>query len=185
MGQARQYYNLVLKVWWHYATLFAFTQYNLTFINPSPSAEACLLVSLTLLRSATEEPPWGDETRIELGPALQQADALPIELLRPLIELRRTLTELRRTPTKLRRTLTELRRNLTELRRNLTELRHILADVRRTLTELRRTLTELRCTLIELRRTLNGLRRTLTELRRTWLPPLWGGPPPRPPAPGG
>jgi hypothetical protein len=35
--------------------------------------------------------------RIELGPALQQADALPSELRRTLTELRRTLTELPRT----------------------------------------------------------------------------------------
>ncbi len=36
-----------------------------------------ILVSSSLLRSAREEPPQGAEPRIELGPALQQADALP------------------------------------------------------------------------------------------------------------
>jgi hypothetical protein len=39
-------------------------QHNQTFIHPSPFAEARL-------------PPWGAEARIELGLALQQADALP------------------------------------------------------------------------------------------------------------
>jgi len=34
-----------------------------------------------------EEPPWGAEPRFELGPALQQADALPTELRRTLIYL--------------------------------------------------------------------------------------------------
>jgi hypothetical protein len=42
-------------------------------LHHSPS---CLLESSSLLRSAREEPPWGAEPRIELGPALQQADAL-------------------------------------------------------------------------------------------------------------
>jgi hypothetical protein len=43
------------------------TLYNHTFIHPSPFAEACLLGVPTA------------EPRIELGPALQQADALPTE----------------------------------------------------------------------------------------------------------
>jgi hypothetical protein len=34
---------------------------------------------MIILRSAREEPPWGGKPRIELGPALQQADALPTE----------------------------------------------------------------------------------------------------------
>jgi hypothetical protein len=37
------------------------------------------LVSSSLLRSPRQKPPWGDEPRIELGPALQQADSLPTE----------------------------------------------------------------------------------------------------------
>jgi hypothetical protein len=45
-------------------------------------AEAGLIISSSLLRSAREEPPWGAETRFELGPALQQADALTAELRR-------------------------------------------------------------------------------------------------------
>jgi hypothetical protein len=44
-----------------------------------------------------EKPSWGAEPRFELGPALQQADALPTLLRRTLSELRRTLTDLRRT----------------------------------------------------------------------------------------
>ncbi len=60
-------------------------------IHPSPFAVARLLVSSSLLRSAREKPPWGAEPRIELGPALQQADALPTELRRTLTELRGTL----------------------------------------------------------------------------------------------
>ncbi len=63
----------------------------------SPFPHSCL--------AQWEKPPWGAEPRIELGPALQQAGALPTELRRTLTELRRTLTELRRTLTELRRTL--------------------------------------------------------------------------------
>ncbi len=37
------------------------------------------------------DPPWDAEPRFELGPALQQADALPTELRRILTELRRML----------------------------------------------------------------------------------------------
>ncbi len=45
---------------------------------------------------SVRKPPWGAKPRIELDPALQQADALPAELRRTLAELRRILTELRR-----------------------------------------------------------------------------------------
>jgi len=38
-----------------------------------------------------EKPPWGAEPRFELGPAIQQADALPTDLRRALTKLRRTL----------------------------------------------------------------------------------------------
>jgi hypothetical protein len=58
--------------------------YNYTFIYPSPFAEACLLVSSSLLSSAREEPTSGAEPRIEVGPDLQQADALPNDLCRTL-----------------------------------------------------------------------------------------------------
>jgi hypothetical protein len=62
----------------------SFTQYNHTFIHPSSFAEAS-----SLLRSAREELLWGAEPRIELGPALQKADASPTAKLHP-TELRRT-----------------------------------------------------------------------------------------------
>ncbi len=48
---------------------------------------------------------WGVEPGIELGSALQQADALKSELRRTLSEPRRTLPELGRTLSELRRTL--------------------------------------------------------------------------------
>jgi hypothetical protein len=55
--------------------------------------------------SLSRGPPWGAEPGFELGPAVQQADALLFELRRTLFELRRTLFELRRTLFELRRTL--------------------------------------------------------------------------------
>ncbi len=64
--------------------------HSTTYIHSSFTIRrACLLVSSSLLRSAREEPPWDAEPRIELGPATQQADALPTELRRNLTELRR------------------------------------------------------------------------------------------------
>jgi hypothetical protein len=47
------------------------------YIHPSSFAKASLLIALVL---SGEKPPWGAEPRYELGPALQQASALPIEL---------------------------------------------------------------------------------------------------------
>jgi hypothetical protein len=44
----------------------------------SPFAEASLLVLIALVLSG-EKPPWGAEPRFELGPAVQQASALPTE----------------------------------------------------------------------------------------------------------
>ncbi len=78
-----------LKVWWQDATLFVlfFKFYNIhTFIQshsfntiyPSPFAEASLHFLIACMLSG-ETPPCGAEPRIELGPALQQADALPTE----------------------------------------------------------------------------------------------------------
>ncbi len=49
-----------------------------------------------------EKPPRDAEPRIELRPALQQANALPTELRRTLTELRSTLSELRSTLTELK-----------------------------------------------------------------------------------
>jgi hypothetical protein len=92
-----------LKVWCHYATLFDI-HYYLTIIH---TVQSYIHSSFTIRRgppsyissiSAREEPPaWGAEPRIELGPALQQADApLPTELCRipepcRALEPRRTL----------------------------------------------------------------------------------------------
>jgi hypothetical protein len=61
------------------------------------------------------KPPCGAEPRIELGPALQQADALPTEPRRTISEPRRTMTEPRRTITEPRRTMTEPRRTMPKL----------------------------------------------------------------------
>jgi hypothetical protein len=55
--------------------------HSITFIQyiyPSPFAEASLHFLIACLLSG-ETPPCGAEARIELGPALQQADALPTE----------------------------------------------------------------------------------------------------------
>ncbi len=41
--------------------------------------------------SLSRGPPWGAEPGFELGPAVQQADALLFDLRRTLLELRRTL----------------------------------------------------------------------------------------------
>ncbi len=46
------------------------------YIHPSPFAEASLHFLIALVLSG-EKPPCGAEPRIELGPAFQQADALP------------------------------------------------------------------------------------------------------------
>ena len=61
-------------VWWPYATLLAFIflfyihQHSLRPISISSQLSAQWV-----------EPPWGAEPRFELGPALQQASALPTE----------------------------------------------------------------------------------------------------------
>jgi hypothetical protein len=47
-----------------------------------------LFISSSLISMG--KPPWGAEPRIELGPVLQKADALPTELRRTLTELRLT-----------------------------------------------------------------------------------------------
>ncbi len=89
-----------MKVWWRDATLFVyFDIIRITYIHSryihtvhssvvirrgsSPSPHSCMVSS--------EKPPWSAEPRIELGPAIQQADALSAEL-------RRTETELYATP---------------------------------------------------------------------------------------
>jgi hypothetical protein len=77
----------------HSFCLFSiFFSYN-TFIHTF--AEGPLL--FPHCTSLSRGPPWGAEPGFELGPAVQQADALLFELRRTLFELRRTLFELRRT----------------------------------------------------------------------------------------
>jgi hypothetical protein len=109
------------------------------YIHPSPFAKASLHFLIACLLSG-EKPPCGAEPRIELGPALQQANALPTEPRRTIAEPRRTITEPRRTITDPRRTITEPRRTITEPRRTMTEPRRTLTDPRRTITEPRRTI---------------------------------------------
>jgi hypothetical protein len=77
-------FGSIMPLFFIYIFFNSFIQYNHTFIHPSPFAEARLLVSSSLLHSAREEPPWGAEPKIELRPALEQADALPTELRRTL-----------------------------------------------------------------------------------------------------
>jgi hypothetical protein len=71
------------KVWWPNATLFAFIfLYTVdTFIHHSFIHKHLLRpISISSQLSAQwAEPPWGAEPRFELGPALQQASALPTE----------------------------------------------------------------------------------------------------------
>jgi hypothetical protein len=72
--------------------------HSITFIQyiyPSPFAEASLHFLIACLLSG-ETPPCGAKPRIELGPALQQADALPTEPRRTITEPRRTISEPRR-----------------------------------------------------------------------------------------
>jgi hypothetical protein len=64
--------------------LFIFIFYHIhtfiqsQYIHPSPFAEASLHFFIAL-SAQWGKPPCGAEPRIELGPALQQADALPTE----------------------------------------------------------------------------------------------------------
>jgi hypothetical protein len=71
-------YFFVLKVWWHAATLFiyfdiyrAYIQYFLYIILVE-----CHSWSPHCFRSVEGLLVWGAEPRFELGPAIQQADAL-------------------------------------------------------------------------------------------------------------
>jgi hypothetical protein len=65
------------KVWWHYATLFNIYYFYNTIIHSLPKP----FLYLHRFSAQQEKPPQGAaEPRIELGPALQQADALRTEL---------------------------------------------------------------------------------------------------------
>jgi hypothetical protein len=71
------YFNIIIK---HIHTVYSFVVIRLGS-SPSPHRWS----------AHWEKPPRGAEPRIELGPALHQADTLPIELRRTLTELCRTL----------------------------------------------------------------------------------------------
>jgi hypothetical protein len=79
-------YTFFLNIWWHDATLFVYFSYFYNIhlynhIHPSPFAEASLHFLIACMLSGKDLP----EPGIELGPALQQADALPTEPRRTII----------------------------------------------------------------------------------------------------
>ncbi len=85
---------IFLKVWWQDATLFVYFSYFITFIHSfnhihtihlSIAFRWGLSPFLHRLSAQWERPPCGAEPRIELGPALQQADALPTEPRRTIL----------------------------------------------------------------------------------------------------
>ncbi len=77
----------ILKVWWHDATLFVYFSYlsnihsfnHIHTIHISVAIRWGLSPYLHRLKAKWEKPPCGAEPRIELGPAVQQADVLPTE----------------------------------------------------------------------------------------------------------
>ncbi len=76
-----EFFLLFIKVWWHDATLFRL------FLKFYSAYSTCILSqSSVCIRWGSSPFPhrWSAEPRIELGPALQQADALPAELRRTL-----------------------------------------------------------------------------------------------------
>jgi hypothetical protein len=88
------------KGWWQDATLFVYFSYFLTFIysfnhiqtvHLSIAIRRGLSPFLHCLSAQWETLHCGAEPRIELGPALQQADALPTEPRRTITEPRRTI----------------------------------------------------------------------------------------------
>jgi hypothetical protein len=88
-----------LKVWWQDATLFVYFSYFFYFllhtyihsfnhihtIHLSIAIRGGLSPSPHCLKAQWEDPPCGAEPGIELGPALQQADALPTEPRRAIL----------------------------------------------------------------------------------------------------
>jgi hypothetical protein len=81
--------------------LFIFIFYNIHTVQSSNHIHTIhsprpLSISSSLV-AQWEIPPCGAEPGIELGPAFQQADALPTEPRRTMTEPRRTITEPRRT----------------------------------------------------------------------------------------
>jgi hypothetical protein len=82
-----------LKVWWQDSTLFVYFSYFITNIHSSYHTHLSVTIcrglspSLHRLSAQWEKPPCGAEQRIELGPALLQADALTTESRRTIIFL--------------------------------------------------------------------------------------------------
>jgi hypothetical protein len=138
-------YHLPLKFWWHLplfllalscSSLYIHNHIQIIFIqyiHPSPFAEASLSIFFFACRSEGK-PPYGAEPRFELGPAEQQASALPTEPGCTLTEPRCTLTEPGCTLTEPRYTITEPGCTLTEPCYNITEPRCTLTEPRCTLT---------------------------------------------------
>ncbi len=78
-GDIRKGFVALCHSFWIYYFLTFIHTIQSHSVHPSPFAEARLLESSSHLRSARGA---SNETRFELGPALQQADALPTELRR-------------------------------------------------------------------------------------------------------
>jgi hypothetical protein len=73
------FFFFFLKVWWHAATLFYLflhkSSRHTMFIYPTPRIPSCCPHGYRSVEGLL----WGAEPRLELGPALQQADALLYE----------------------------------------------------------------------------------------------------------
>jgi hypothetical protein len=71
----------LLRVWWHAVTLFIYFYINRAYIQYFiyTTRREPLLISSLLPLSTVEGLLWGAEQRFELGPAIQQADALLCE----------------------------------------------------------------------------------------------------------
>ncbi len=77
--------TIFANVWWHDATLFVYFSYfynihsynHIHTIHLSVAIRRGLSPFLHRFYAQWKTPPCGAEPRIELGPALQQADALP------------------------------------------------------------------------------------------------------------
>jgi hypothetical protein len=77
--------------------IFSYFFYNIHSFNHIHTIHLSIAIRWGLspsphcLKAQWEDPPCGAEPRIELGPALQQADALPTEQRRTITEQRRTI----------------------------------------------------------------------------------------------
>jgi hypothetical protein len=73
-GAAKKYVFLIFFIF-SYINSISFIQH----IHPSPFAEIFCYIVHNRQQAQWENPPWGADPRIELGPAFQQANALPTE----------------------------------------------------------------------------------------------------------